>query len=143
MKKLILIFLFILIYNLTFKIDNCFSQWVWQNSGITTPLRDIKFINRTAGWACGDGVIMKTTNAGTNWIIQNQPATDKSLYSINPVNNNVIFCVGLFETILKSTNGGNNWIVIRNGPLGYGDSYQSSYFVNETTGWIAGGGRKY
>jgi photosystem II stability/assembly factor-like uncharacterized protein len=142
MKKLILIFLFFLIYNLTFKIDNCFSQWVWQNSGITTPLRDIKFINRTTGWACGDGVIMKTTNAGTNWIIQSQPATDKYLYSINPVNGNIIYCVGWFETIIKSTNGGNNWIIIRNGPVGYGSSYWSSYFINENTGWIAGSNQK-
>jgi len=85
---------------------------------------------------------MKTTNAGTNWIIQNQPATDKYLYSISPVNANVCYCVGWFETILKTTNGGDNWFAIRNGPDATGASYWASYFINENTGWIAGSNQK-
>jgi photosystem II stability/assembly factor-like uncharacterized protein len=118
------------------------AQWVWQNSGITSPIRDIKFINRNTGWACGDGVILKTTNAGTNWAIQTQPATNKFLYSINPVNENICYCVGWFETILKTTNGGTNWLAIRNGPDATGACYWASFFLNENTGWVGGSNQK-
>jgi|WetSurMetagenome_2_1015567.scaffolds.fasta_scaffold62248_2 photosystem II stability/assembly factor-like uncharacterized protein len=137
MKK---IFFILIILHFSLLLAN--AQWIWQTSGITTPIRDIKFINRNTGWVCGDGVILKTTNAGTNWVIQTQPATDKYLYSINPVNENIVFCVGWFETILKTTDGGNNWIPIRNGPFGSGASYWTSHFLNENTGWIAGGNQK-
>jgi len=139
MKKIIIIFLLLIEH---YTLNNAFPQWVWQNSGTTASIRDIRFINRTTGWACGEGVILKTTNAGTNWVILNQPATNKPLYSINPINPNIIYCIGMFETIIKSTDGGNNWLIIRNGPYGYGSSYQASFFINENTGWIAGSGQK-
>ncbi len=67
MKKLIYILLTIsLFHNFT----NC--QWVQQVSGVTTSLLDIDFINENTGWACGDdGVVVKTTNGGVNWVQQN------------------------------------------------------------------------
>ena len=132
----------LLIINLSLFINNCFSQWIWQQSGTKSPIRDVEFLNRYTGYFCGEGVIGKTTNAGENWTLLNHPATNKALYSINPVDSNVVYCVGMFETIIKSTNGGANWIVIRNGPWGSGHSYFSSYFINENTGWIGGTGEK-
>ena len=130
----------LIIFNSTFLINNCFSQWIWQQSGTTSPILDVEFLNRYTGYYCGNGVIGKTTNAGENWMLLNQPATNKALHSINPVDSNILYCVGMFETILKSTNGGANWIIIRNGPWGSGHSYFASYFVNENTGWITGSG---
>lgn len=121
---------------------NLNAQWVTQTSGTTSTIRDISFVNSNTGFFCGDGVIGKTTNAGQNWVLLNHPATNKLLWSINPINENLIYCVGWFETILKSTNGGSNWIEIRNGPVSQGHSYFCSYFINSETGWIAGSGQK-
>ena len=75
---------------------------------------------------------------GVNWIEQNQPVTNKYLNSICPVDSNIVYCVGWFETILKTTNGGENWFALRNGPVGEGNSYESTFFINELTGWIGG-----
>ena len=137
MKKIIILsVLFIIHYSLF--TNNCFSQWIWQQSGTQSPIRDVEFLNRNTGYFCGNGVIGKTTNAGENWTLQNHTATNKSLYSINPVDSNVVYCVGTFETILKTTNGGVNWTEIRNGPWGSGKSFHASYFINESTGWIPG-----
>lgn len=134
MKKLI--FLFCVLSVLT---SVGYSQWHYQYSGVSVPLRDMEFINSTTGWVCGDdGTIMKTTNAGENWIQQPTEAVGKYLLGIHPVNENVVYCVGYFETILKTTNGGTNWITIRNGPIGEGHSYLSVFFLNENTGFVGG-----
>lgn len=114
-----------------------YAQWYIQPSGVTTVLNDMEFINSTTGWVCGEnGVILKTTNGGINWISQPNEAVGKPLFGIHPVNENVVYCAGWFETILKTTNGGTNWITLRNGISGQGNSYFSVHFLNENTGWI-------
>ncbi len=133
MSKIIFIAIIICI---SFQITE--AQWISQYPN--TPgvyLYDVEFINRNTGWSCGDGVILKTTNGGTNWKIQSQPATNKPLLGIHPVDSNIIYCVGYFETILKSTNGGYNWTAITNGPNGQGHSYYAVYFTNKDTGWVS------
>ena len=44
----------------------------------SSSLLDVEFINRTTGWACGDGgVIVKTTNGGINWLQQVSGVSNK------------------------------------------------------------------
>jgi photosystem II stability/assembly factor-like uncharacterized protein len=105
-----------------------------------TGLLDIKFINQNTGWICGDYTILKTTNAGLNWTVQTHPAINKYLYCIHPVDSNVVYCVGWFETVLKTTNGGINWIALKNGTVGQGYSYEAVFFINSLTGWYGGFG---
>lgn len=115
---------------------NCYAQWVEQFSGTTAHLYDVEFINQNTGWACGDGgVVIKTTNAGTNWIIQPNNATNTILTGIHPVNANTVYAVGYWRTLLKSTNGGTNWQVVSNLPVAQGISFKEVYFINENTGW--------
>jgi len=132
MKKIILIILFI---HCSFIIAE--SQWIQQTSGVTLTLYDIEMINRNTGWICGDGgIILKTTNSGTNWNIQTTNVPGKPLLGIHPVNDSVVYSVGWFGTILKTTNGGENWIAIQNGVSGDGN-YFCVFFINEMTGWIS------
>ncbi len=138
MKKIILLFIII-------QISNHFAeaQWVMQNSGTSSFLRDVEFLNRNTGWAVGDGgVILKTTNGGINWLNITNPAVGKPLFSIHLVDSNICYVVGWFETIIKSTDGGTSWIVIRNNEWGFGSSYDAVFFIDENTGWIAGTGQK-
>jgi photosystem II stability/assembly factor-like uncharacterized protein len=99
-------------------------------------LFSIKFINKNTGWACGGGGILKTTNSGVNWVILSL-SVSKPLERIFPVDSNVIYCVGFFQTIIKSTNGGTNWQVIRDGPWGSGGAFRPCFFINPNTGWIS------
>jgi photosystem II stability/assembly factor-like uncharacterized protein len=115
------------------------AQWLNQISGTAADMASIKFINKNTGWACGYGVILKTTNGGINWISQSHPASNKSLMKIQPLDSNTVYCVGWFQTILKTTNGGINWFAIRNGPYGTGNSFLGMFFLNYNTGWITGG----
>lgn len=138
MKKTIFIISLILIVYHTVMIDNCNSQWILQYTGTTADLSHIKFLNKNTGWACGAGVILKTTNSGTNWTVLNLPVI-KPMQKIQPIDSNVIYSVGMFETIIKSSDGGSNWQVIRDGTFGTGNSYFSCFFINQNTGWISGG----
>jgi photosystem II stability/assembly factor-like uncharacterized protein len=132
----------ILIISFMFSLSGILNaQWIIQypyTAGV--GLRDIEFINENTGWICGDYTILKTTNAGLNWISQTHPAPDKYLYGIHPVDSNVVYCVGWFETVLKTTDGGNNWFALKNGPVGQGYSYESLFFINQQTGWYSGWG---
>ncbi|MBE2257130.1 MAG: hypothetical protein IAE65_13135 [Ignavibacteria bacterium] len=66
MKTKILILFFIFIFK------SVYSQWQQQQTGITSALYDIEFVNGKTDWSCGEGGrILKTTNGGINWI--NQP----------------------------------------------------------------------
>ncbi|MBI5403919.1 MAG: T9SS type A sorting domain-containing protein [Ignavibacteriae bacterium] len=123
-------------------VNFAFSQWVQQyHETLSLHLMDVKFINQDTGWTCGgNGAILKTTNAGNNWNLQNSGITGKYLISICAVNANVVYMVGFFETIIKTTNGGTNWNIIKNGPSGTGHSYEGVFFINENTGWICGSG---
>jgi photosystem II stability/assembly factor-like uncharacterized protein len=119
------------------------AQWMQQVSGVPGNLYDVKFLNSKTGWALGDdGKIIKTTNAGINWVNVVNPAAGKQLSTICIVDSSTIYFCGYFETIIKTTNGGDNWIEIRNGPYGTGSSYYGIYFINQNTGWIAGSGSK-
>jgi len=43
--------------------------WIIQNSGITTILNSVQFIDTLTGYAAGDGgVILKTVNGGLSWV---------------------------------------------------------------------------
>ena len=136
MKKL---FFIILIIHTLFLISN--AQWITQYPyTAAVGLRDIEFINLNTGWICGDGIILKTTNRGQNWIIQNNPVPDKLLFSIHPIDSNIVYCAGWFDTLLKTTNGGNNWYTLLNGIIGQSFCYEALFFINANTGWFAGTG---
>lgn len=126
---------FLLTFIVMLTVRTCFGQWVLQNSGLTTSLLDIDFINQNTGWACGDnGSIVKTTNGGINWILQNSSVT-KRLEGIEAIDAGLLWCVGWWNTILKSTDGGNNWIVIRDGPIS-SSTFRKVHFINSETGWM-------
>lgn len=111
------------------------GQWIQQYT-TQSAIRDIRFINSQTGWACGDNIIYKTTNAGTNWVIQPNP-TGNLIQQIHPANSMVAYADGWFQTILKTTNGGENWLAIRNGDVG--DAvFEGLYFINQNTGWLCG-----
>lgn len=131
MIKLIYIIIVILLFH-----QYTVAQWVEQNSGTTSHLYEVEFINQNTGWACGDGGnVLKTTNGGINWFTQQTGVTVTILMGIHPVNENIIYAVGYWRTLLKSTNGGTNWQIISNLAMGQGISFKEVYFINESTGW--------
>jgi photosystem II stability/assembly factor-like uncharacterized protein len=122
-----------ILFLLTFLPSVINAQWYAQYISSDNFINDIRFINRYTGWACGDQIILKTTNGGTNWFNQNAHGY---LNQIHPVNDSVAYVCGEY-IIMKTTNGGDNWFSLKEGPTQVPIIY-GLWFNNENTGWFCG-----
>ena len=112
------------------------AQWIQQTSGTTNSLTCISMvgISTEIGWAVGvGGVILKTTNGGTNWVNVFSP-TSRTLRAIHCINPSTILAAGYDGIFIKSTNGGGDWT---SNFIGSFDIYSIS-FINSTTGFMCG-----
>jgi len=81
-------------------------------------------------------VLFLSAQLYSQWVLQPTPTT-QNLNSIVYVNATTLYASGEGEVILKTTNGGTNWVKLREN-IG-GKDYFSIWFVNENTGFAAGG----
>ncbi len=121
---------------------NSFSQigWAPQQSGTTSPINNIYFINNMTGWLCGyAGVISKTTNGGLNWNLQ-VSGTSYNLYSIHFIDGNTGWAAGgdIIPNvvgrvmIVKTTNGGANWFIQMDSGSDFNYPYNLTFFDSNT-----------
>jgi photosystem II stability/assembly factor-like uncharacterized protein len=85
-------------------------------------LEDICFGSPNTGWAVGWlGTILRTTNGGDSWSVQESPTNTASLHSIWCFDENTAVATGnagfsledgWFGTIIKTTNGGATWVSV-------------------------------
>lgn len=128
------------------------SNWGIQKTPTTYNLHAIHFSNRNTGWAAGGyidvntwgyAVILKTTNGGTNWVLQYSEPTNfyipTGLYFLNEYYG-FAACTGnngggTTGGILKTTNGGTNWVMISGtkpaSKIVFTDSY-NAYYISKT-----------
>jgi photosystem II stability/assembly factor-like uncharacterized protein len=107
------------------------------NWSISTPtgynIQNVLCLSQNTAFAVGDsGIILKTTNYGTNWQLLNSGYT----YQINTlsfINLSTGFLAGNFSGTLITTNGGLNWNY-RTGP----NPNYTVWFTSSDTGYIAG-----
>lgn len=110
--------------------------------GSSSNLLAVFFINRNTGWASGTkGIILKTTDGGSNWSAQTIPdvAEIRGLYFNDSLNG---WAVGYkiksnekIGIILKTTDGGQNWNVMENANAAVLNAVQ---FCNQNIGWAVG-----
>ncbi len=84
------------------------------------------------GWVVGsNGTILKTTNGGNWWSVQqsNLSVELDSVYFIDSLNG---WVCGPDGNILKTTNGGENWI---QKPSGVFENINSIFFVSQSDGF--------
>lgn len=101
------------------KTTNGGSSWMdIADSAIFEDLESVFFVNSTTGYAVGfdgaNGMILKTTNAGVNWNLQNG-GSNILLTDISFADANNGIAVGFnylapIPVILITSNGGTNWI---------------------------------
>jgi len=130
MKTLYLLFV-ILILPSTYIL----AQWNFQNSGISTNLYSLYFLDENNGWITGaEGRILKTTNGGQNWV-QIPSGTNFSLSFVKFFNENEGIIAGSGGTIKKSTDGGVTWFNVNSGTS---IRLQEGSFIDSLRGWICG-----
>ncbi|MEO7357600.1 MAG: YCF48-related protein [Ignavibacteria bacterium] len=108
-------------------------NWIQYSNSFNRNLRSITFPSESIGFIVGDsGIVLKTTNSGINWIDLN--FNSGPLNSSSFINENVGFIAG--DSCFKTSDGGDSWNQIGNSQIGF---INSIHFVNELTGWSAGG----
>ncbi|MDD5571278.1 MAG: T9SS type A sorting domain-containing protein [Bacteroidales bacterium] len=135
------------------------AQWTKQTSGTSKNLWGASFVNQDLGFVCGDsGVILKTTNGGTNWAKQIS-GTTYSLGGLQFIDASTGYAIDFSDAgakLLKTTSGGSNWINISlnimsahsggiwffaadTGLLSIGDgpSYSNSRILKTTNGGVS------
>ncbi len=87
-----------------YKTTNAGASWVLQNSGTSSELYSICFVNANLGYAAGDNVLLKTTNGGTSWSPTSLGGADKVVFADADTG-----FAGAGNVIYKTTDGGQNW----------------------------------
>lgn len=94
-------------YSPIFKSTDGGVNWVQQSHTLTTQqLNSVFFSDVNNGWAVGNsGVILHTTNGGTNWSLQTSGTTE-NLNEVFFTNSTYGWIVGNNGVILRTTDGG-------------------------------------
>lgn len=80
------------------------------NTGVTTSINSVFFIDGNTGFICGDnGVIMKSVNGGTVWTPSNTGVGSDKLNSIYFKDANNGIAVGNAGKVYITVNGGTSW----------------------------------
>ena len=113
------------------------QQWIPQTSGTTLRLRQVKAVNDNVVWACGaNGVVLRTTNGGTNWEVKTPTDASVTNYSMDALDANTAWVTGTVGGtanfyIWKTTDGGTTWVQQYNNPNGFSDGIR---FFNANEG---------
>ncbi|MBN1634284.1 MAG: T9SS type A sorting domain-containing protein [Ignavibacteria bacterium] len=125
-------------YRVIIKTINGGTTWTSILQTNNAGLLDVCFVNSQTGYAVGgfepNGVILRTTNTGVNWSLQNSGLT-KEISSVFFINEYVGFCTSDNGIIIKTTNGGTNWYQVNTGNSYY---LESIYFTNPLVGYAVG-----
>ncbi|WP_118952690.1 WD40/YVTN/BNR-like repeat-containing protein [Taibaiella helva] len=101
-------------------------------------LSDIRFAGSQTGYACGYGAVLKTTDGGSSWQLQDiRGDFFRELACIDP---DQVWAVGYNGTIIHTADGGRSWKKQRNGdnPLLKKYRLRSVCFRDSHTGYAAG-----
>jgi photosystem II stability/assembly factor-like uncharacterized protein len=111
---------------------------VLRTDSFTFELSCIYFQNAGTGFAGGYGAILKTTDSGRSWELQN--AKGDFFKGICASDDHNLWAVGFNGSILHSNDGGANWKKKRNGdnPLLKAYKFRAIAFRDALTGYIAG-----
>lgn len=131
--------------NLSMNVLKSNAQWIQQYNAGSIYLDAIQFTSINTGYTVGEFnldtsrvVLLKTTNAGLNWIYLDLGNNNKpQLYTLSFINDMTGYVCGYWNKIFKTTNGGINWS-FSEAPI-YGNIYYNAIqFLNEQTGYIGG-----
>lgn len=129
----------ILIFALSFYIMAAAQDWKWKNPlPAGTQLNCVEFLDSLTAYSVGNfGIILKSTDGGRNWNIQ-ESGTNLDLYSISAIDKDTVYVCGDGLNVFKTTNGGNSWENIFN--KSWSNNTNCIFFVTPAVGYIAGDG---
>ncbi|MBK8553240.1 MAG: T9SS type A sorting domain-containing protein [Ignavibacteria bacterium] len=106
-----------------------------QISGTDDSLRSVKFIDSQTGWIAGtNGVILRTTNSGSNWT-KMDAGIGNDLNSVFLISASSLYIAGESGALISTSDNGNTWNYLNSDVV---MDLNSVFFINSLTGWAAG-----
>jgi len=109
------ILFFIIVLNSDFSSFAQIQPWKILQSPVDVTLRHLTFVDSLTGWAAGEaGTIIRTTDGGNSWDVQNS-TVQTFITDVFFLNKNLGWATTIRDEfpfnslILKTTNGGDNW----------------------------------
>jgi photosystem II stability/assembly factor-like uncharacterized protein len=123
------------------KTFNSGDDWIFQDLPIEGGINKVHFVNNRIGWGVGEnGTIIKTVDSGDNWHILNFELNNIYFQSVCFTNDQNGWVTGQGGKIFKTSDGGDSWIEQESGTR---DHLFAVFFINDSTGFIAGGAWSY
>lgn len=118
------------------------GSWQWLRPDVQGgTIFSTFFIDANTGWAGSNGgVILKTTDGGSNWTAQ-FTGNLYNFWDVHFIDANTGWAVGDYGTIYKTADGGTTWTKVTTTIPGV--TLQSVYFADATYGLIAAEGSIY
>lgn len=138
MKKAIILSFFLFSAKLILSQSATFSE---QTSGVTVQLTSAYAVNFQTGWICGySGTVLRTTNAGTNWVNASGtgiPATRLLINIFGVDANNALTAgyEGVNTYVYRTTNAGANWVQVFTEANGF---INAVWMISNTNGFMQG-----
>ena len=114
------------------------AQGTWEQlipATTSNQMTSLYFIDDQTGWSIGEyGTILKTTDAGITWMIQEIPW----LFDLSDVffpTERVGYAISTDGFMIKTTDGGDTWNQLENR---YVNNLNRIRFRDENTGWTIG-----
>ena len=119
-----------------YKTINGGKDWIRMNTGNTSVINAVHFVNQTTGWFTGaSSDIRKTTDGGITWVQQSSGVgSGNNDIWFKDVNNG--FVIGNNGILRKTTNGGTTWQTITSGVT---VALRRIFFANNNLGFVACG----
>jgi photosystem II stability/assembly factor-like uncharacterized protein len=115
------------------KTANGGTSWSEKNSNTSNNLLTVAFRNANIGIIGGEGTILRTTNGGESWTSESSPYTFKDIVFLTDQE-----VIAITNTqIAKSYDGGQTWSL---SSVPASTDFKNLAFVNNTTGFVGGGG---
>ena len=134
MKRLFL--LVAVVFSVSFQLN---AQWAEQTSGITTALNTISAVDNNVCWIGGDGgVVLRTTNGGTNWTNVGGGAIGTAdIYNIFAWDANLALCTTspAATFVYRTSDGGATWTQVFTQTGGFMDAI---WMTSATDGFMYG-----
>jgi len=107
------------------------NTWIVRTSGLTQSSQRVFFLDYNTGFCGAQFNFYKTTNAGLNWVLNNN--FSEIVSSIFFLNVNTGWIGASNQKIYFTSNAGANWVQQTN--PGFGGTTTDIYFINSQTGW--------
>ncbi|MCD6400050.1 T9SS type A sorting domain-containing protein [candidate division WOR-3 bacterium] len=112
------------------------AHWGIQESGVTSRLYGVSFVDSLKGWISGsNGVIVHTTDGGATWTPQTSGTSNRldAIFFLDSLNG---WAGGSYGTLLHTIDGGTTWDTLTVTVTTY--HIYTIFFVDSLHGWVTG-----